>query len=201
MKYAFSREQGIEEWEKVNEALVRNLDEIREGNCREEEMKEFLLKACNDAMEANNKEMVFWAYDEPERMPTDARCEYAYKPTYLMTLCMIGIINRKPELIRYSDTREVLYCALNACAGRSFIGCDNDSYQELCSNVLLFMRNGILKFMRSHPLFSVRFEGCFRNALNTIEQDRLAERFTRDCGGNCKELQDEILKIRYGKEE
>ena len=70
------------------------------------------------------------------------------------------------------------------------------AYQGMCDNVLLFMQNGIVEFMRKHPLFSIQFEGAFRNTLNGIEADYNAGKYQGDGRDDCKAVQEEILRLR-----
>ena len=69
-------------------------------------------------------------------------------------------------------------------------------YKGLCDNVLLFMKNGIVKFMKDWPLLSVQFEGVIRNALNQIEQDYNAGQFSFESGKDCKDVQEKIVRLR-----
>ena len=72
------------------------------------------------------------------------------------------------------------------------------AYQGLCENVLLFIQNGILKFMKDWPLFSISFEDMFRNALNKIEHDYHAGKHSDDAWGpDYKSIQEEIIRVRY----
>ena len=193
----FNREgNGINDWTRANEDLVKNLEVIRNGGCRKEEMEIFLLKAVRDADVSESRDTVFWAYDDPASMPADARCEFVYRPTYLMTLAMVGIVNRYPELMNLCGVEELLCYSLNACAGRDLQGHGYDAYEELCDNVLLFLENGIVKFMKDWPLFSVRFEEVFRNALNRIERDYRAGKHGEGWGSDRKEVQEKIVRLR-----
>ena len=198
MKYVYKREgKELRNWDKTNEELLRSLDEIREGDGLKEEMEAFLLRAVDDAHVSEEREEADWSYGDPGSMPSDARCEYAYKPTYLMTLAMINIINRFPEFMDLARVRETLGFALNVCAGRRLRGHGYEAYETLCDNVLLFMRNGIVKFMKDWPLFNVRFEEVIRNALNQIERDYRAGVYAEGWGcGDRREVQEEILRLR-----
>ena len=199
MMYTFNREgKGPKDWSKTNVTMVHTLDLIRDGGCQEEEMKSFLLQAVKDAAVNEEKEMAFWAYADATSMPADARCEYVYQPTYLMTLAMVSIINKHPEFIKLAGVEETLRYAMNACAGRGLQGSGYEAYEGLCNNVLLFMKNGIIQFMKDWPLFSIHFESAFRNALNGIERDYLAGRYIGDCwGSNCESTQKKIIQFRH----
>ena len=197
MKYEFTREKkDIRLWDETNRKIAAAMEKIRRGECSEEELKIFLMKAVKDASDIGEQDLAFWYYDDPDTMPPDARCDYVYRPTYLMTLSMVSIINRHPELMNYAGVKDTLRRALNACAGRDLRGSGYDDYQELCENMLLFLRNGIVKFMRDWPLFSIPFEDVFRNALNDIENNYRAGRN----GGICKDVQQMIIRLRYDTE-
>ena len=72
-----------------------------------------------------------------------------------------------------------------------------ETYETLCDNVLLFMQNGIVKFMKDWPLFNVRFEEVIRNALNQIERDYRAGIHAEGWGcRDRREVQEEIIRLR-----
>ncbi len=80
MKYVFNREEReIKDWEKINAEMEKNLEKMSEEAISREEMEAFILKAVRDASVNEEKYMAFWNYDEPWKMPSDARCEYVYK--------------------------------------------------------------------------------------------------------------------------
>ena len=147
------------------------------------------------------KELAFWNYADANTMPADARCDYVYRPTYLMTLIMVNIINQNPEFMNIAQVKETLRYALNACTGRNLRGAGYEAYDGMCANVLLFLKNGIMRFMRDWPLFSVKFEAVFRNALNWIEGDYAAGHHKDNGWGNdCREIQKEIVILRHFSE-
>ena len=200
MKFVFNRDgEGIRNWDETNRALEKDLETVRSGkDCGEEELKVYLLKAVEAANVDEEKEYAFWEYAEPASMPADARCEYVYRPTYLMTLIMVNSINRYPGLMKVAAVEETLRFALNACTGRGMNGHGDNDYEGLCSNILLFMKNGIVQFMKNWPLFSIQFEGMFRNALNRIEHDYTTGKYTGDSwGSSCEEVQKAIVEIRH----
>ena len=194
--YFFNREgTEIKDWKKNNEKLMDNLEELSNDNCSKEEMKSFLQMAVCYVESAEAEDVFFWAYDHPDLMPSDARCEFVYKPTYLMTLAMVNIINKAPALMTVG-VRKTLQYSLNACAARGLCGDNGESYKGLCDNVLLFMKNGIVKFMKDWPLLSVQFEGVIRNALNQIERDYNAGNHAFEAGKACKDIYEKIIRLR-----
>lgn len=198
MKYVFDREMSnIKSWNRINEELEKNLEDMLDEVVSREEIEAFMLKAGHDANIREEKEMAFWNFDDPDRMPADARCEYVYKPTYLMTLTMIEGINRYPELMEKPQIRELLFYALNACAGRGLLGSNYEDYAILCDNLLLFTRHGIIPFMRSWPLFSIDFEGTYRNAMNRIERDYRKDGHDETGKNKYRDIQKKIIELRY----
>ncbi len=198
MKYVFKRDlKEIDNWNNITMDMENQLDEIQTGRFTPEEAKEFMLKAISDASVNEEKKMALWDFDNPASMPADARCDYVYRPTYLMTLTLITILNEYPELMKISGAEETLRFALNGCAGRDLCGSGYEAYEELCRNVLLVSKDGYIRVMRFWPLFSINFEGVYRNALNQIEYDYRAGKHAETWGRNCKEMQKEIIEIRY----
>ncbi len=201
MKYVFNRNgKEIRSWNEITEAMEKNLEDMHNETVSPEEVEAFFRQASHDASVNEEREMAFWGYDDPGRMPSDARCEYIYRPTYLMTLTLIECIIKYPNQMKKPWIRELMHRALNACAGRNLRGSGYEDYEVLCENLLQFTKHGIIRFMRSWPLFSINFEEVYRNAMNEIERDERACRHTdeKEKGSN-DDIRKEIIRLRYAE--
>ena len=174
MKYWFKRfdsdkvnNTATHEMNLMNQQLTDNLYELRHGDPSEEEVRLFCQKAIMDGMPLNNNsELVFWGYTVPESMPSDARCEYFYLPSYLMVLTLVNAVLRFPKLIKMVGMKDALNRGLAGCEGRGLLGHGYDSEKELYKNLILFLKSGYCDFHLRYPELGQSFWKMFQRAVN-----------------------------------
>lgn len=68
-----------------------DLDDMARGYVRANELKDYVEKLIADQQDLpHNPAMGFWGLDEPENMPSDARVDYLYMPTYIATGMLVN---------------------------------------------------------------------------------------------------------------
>lgn len=172
MKYPFKREVhgGIEVWSSTNYDLWLTLYAALSNAFDVCELADFCRQAVRDAMPLRNEpEMLFWGYDEPFKMPSDAACEFFNLPCYLMVQMMIVAINSHPQLLEQEDVRDVLAQGLNGCAWCGLAGHGYDSMSILLENLTMFTKAGMQKFLRNHSDVAGKFGKMY---VELIEQVR-----------------------------
>ena len=86
MKCTFYRPETIntEEWNNIRSKLRADLEELETGKVPESEVVLYLETLFSQAEPLEkNPAMRFFGFDKPEHMPSDARVEYYYWPTYI----------------------------------------------------------------------------------------------------------------------
>ena len=103
MKYTFYRPQevNVEEFEQILSKLEQDYLELLEGKVEEKELRSYLRKMIKDQKPLEkNPDMGFWGLDDPAEMPSDARVDFFYKPTYYATAIMIYSLLHHPEITK-----------------------------------------------------------------------------------------------------
>lgn len=130
--------------------------------------------------------MCFWGFDEPKKMPSDARIDYFYRPTYLATAFLMKAVLLYPELLDENELcwekgkecaetiNRVLPMALDGCTGRGFQGHGHDSADGLLDAMEIFIKAGATEFVNKYPEMSLRFTKLYNEAMAFI-QERVAE--------------------------
>ena len=174
MKYPFMRTETVDlnTWSKVNHDLKKMMEAAVSGEYTQAELADFCRQAVRDGKALpKDTGMVFWGFDDPETMPSDARCEFFYLPTYLMVLTMISGINRYPELMQIEGVNDILSRGLCACTGRGLSGSGYDSYANLMENLKMFIEAGVPLFLRNHPGICDGFCEMFDDLIEHIRND------------------------------
>lgn len=131
-----------------------------------------------------NQKMTFLGFDDPNKMPSDARVEYFYKPTYIATAFMIKAVLLYPSLMNEEtfldsdldftvDTvRKTLATTLLACTGRGF---DGAGVFKLKDCIKLFEDAGTAEFLTKYPDICPEFKELFTEAKTFIENEKILD--------------------------
>ena len=125
-----------------------------------------------------NSKMMFFGLDEPDKMPSDVRVDYFYKPTYIATAFMMKAILLYPSLMNevtfldsdldftVDSVRNTLAACMLACTGREFDG-DGVFYLEDC--IKLFEEAGAAEFIVKYPEICPDFANLFIKKKSLVE--------------------------------
>ena len=186
MKCTFYRPECIDlkEWNTIINKLRADLDELDAGNLPEREVICYLADLLSQAEPLERRpEMYFFGFDKPEHMPSDARVDYFYWPTYvaaalIMKACLLypGIL----EKISFPDGKsaERIYRAvLLGCTGRGFRGHGYDDIRGLIEAMELFVDHGAVELFVDHGTMDFQgydedicpeFTACLNEALSFL---------------------------------
>ena len=174
MKSTFYRPEAIniKEFNSIREKMLRDLEELETGRVPEREVICYLesLLPQAEALE-KNPEMRFFGFDKPENMPSDARVDYFYWPTYIasalvMKACLLypGIAE-KVSLPNKENAESVMRSVLLACTGRGFRGHGYDDVRGLVEVTEFFVDHGARAFIETCANPCPEFTECFTQAL------------------------------------
>ena len=165
MKCTFYRPETIntEEWNNVRSKLRADLEELETGKVPESEVVLYLETLFSQAEPLEkNPAMRFFGFDKPEHMPSDARVEYFYWPTYIaaalgMKACLLypGILG-KVDLPDGQSAEEILRSVLLACTGRGFRGHGFDDVKGLVEVTEFFIDHGAREFIEQCEIHGAR---------------------------------------------
>lgn len=167
MEYVFNRNgQDLSEWMSIIQEMQSILDETLLGNYCEMELAGYLAYAIRDAQPVNDG--LFWGFDDPKNLPGDARCDFFYRPSYIMTLTLTNAVLQFPGLLGIAQCKETLHGALIGCTGRGLMGHGYDSNAELYYNLKLFLTGNILAFLAAYPDISQEFASMLDGIMKGI---------------------------------
>lgn len=184
MKFKFYEGTNVntEEWSKINGKLEADLAELASGKVSEDEILMYLLdmtKVLRSVKHSDGNEMLFLAYDDPNSMPSDARTDFVYKPTYIAATIMMTAVTRFPKLLENEAIGRTVSLVLNAATGRKFLGAGFNSYSGLLDTLEIFAKGDVVKFVENHPGISERFTSQFLTAVEFLKNEI--------CTGNVKD--------------
>lgn len=132
-----------------------------------------------------NPKMSFLGLADPETMPSDARVDFFYRPTYIATAIMMKAILLYPSLMNESifmdseldftvDTVKTTISALMlGCTGRNFEGA---GVMKLNDCIKLFVDAGAEDFLKKYPNLCPEFTSLFCEAKQFVDSGAISDR-------------------------
>lgn len=145
----------------------------------------FYSLSCHAEHLLKNPTMRFFGLAAPEAMPSDARIDFFYRPTYIATAFMMRAVLMYPSLmneVTFLDSeldftvdtvKETLSACMLACTGRNFDGAGVLSVKD-CIN--LFAEAGADEFLEQHPDLCPEFTKLYRERKAFVESGRIDPR-------------------------
>ena len=173
--FYYAEDVNLNEWNEIRDKLRKDLKELETGTVTEQEAVNYLETLLPMAKPLErNPAMRFFGFDKPEHMPSDARVDYFYWPTYLaaaltMKACQLypGILERI-SLPDSQDAMRIAGAVLLACSGRRFQGHGYESLQGMIEVMELFISSGAMDFIRHYGSLSPEFTRCLKDALDFL---------------------------------
>ena len=175
MKNQFYRPEttNLNAWNAVLEGMRKDLAELTRGKGSEEEVRAYLNDLLTQALplETDNS-LCFFGFDKPENMPSDARVDYFYYPTYLATAITMRALNRYPGILKGAriagessmtteEAAHTLSKVMLACTMRGFSGHGYDDLSGQLDALELFLEADAPRFIAEHPELCPEFNQCF----------------------------------------
>ncbi len=174
MKFTFAKTTTVdtEAWSNSNDKLMQDLQELVSGTVAEDEIIAYLNDmtcALKPVEKDTCKGMLFLMYDAPSSMPSDARVEFVYRPTYLAATIMMTAMNRYERVAQNNDFRKTLSAILEATLGRSFAGAGYESTDGLMDTLEIFAMGDVAEFISRFPTMNESFVTQLQEALDYLK--------------------------------
>lgn len=129
-----------------------------------------------------NPAMSFFGMAAPESMPSDARVDFFYRPTYIATAFMMKAVLMYPSLMNEAtfldsdldftvDTvKQTLAACMLACTGRGFDGAGVLSLKDC---IKLFSEAGADAFLEKYPELCPEFTVLYREKKTFVESGHI----------------------------
>ena len=174
MKNTFYRPKQVntEEFSRIVTKMQNDLDALLKGNVKESELKEYLSKLVSDQMDLpRNTKMGFWGLEDPEKMPSDARIDYFYMPTYIASgILMYSKLNFPHLVEEISRFQDALKKGLYASTGRSFQGHGYGVLEGKIEALTLFIKAKAHVFINKYPNDCDAFTKLFKDSVQSYKK-------------------------------
>ena len=174
MKYKFARrgEVTVNEFNEIVKNLFDSVERIETGDFKQEDVIEYVKgiigtsKSCKGMPEG-----LFWGYAEPDEMPSDARVDLFYMPTYYNVAFMMKAFMVMPEkLLSIDNFLETISRGLTGCTGRAFLGHGYEGVEVFCRVMKLFLQARVDEFVNVFPEISSAFTNQINSAFDHIRE-------------------------------
>ena len=130
-----------------------------------------------------NPQMKFLGLTEPHEMPSDARVEYFYKPTYIATAFIMKSILLYPSLLNEATfldsdlefTVDIVKATLSSlmlgCTGRDF---DGAGIYKTADCIKLFVDAGVSDFIEKYPDMCPEFTKLFLEKKKFVDEGKIS---------------------------
>ena len=149
MKNNFYRPNNVDfnEFGKIIRDLKESFAELSSGNYKTDDLQDFVIKIIED--QDNDG---FWGLINPNKVPSEARIDYFYMPTYYSTAILIKFLLDYPDKANeINDFRVCLEKGLKASAGRGLKGHGYDEISGVVEAMKIFCSAGLAQFIKQYP--------------------------------------------------
>ena len=115
----------------------------------------------------NNPGMYFLGLDEPEKMPSDARVDFFYKPTYLGSAIIMKAIMKHPDLLKAHES--IIRGLLSGCTGRGFTGHGYDRLKGMIETLKIFTGANCREFIEKYPEVCNKFTNLYVESMKQLK--------------------------------
>ena len=159
----------VAEFENIIGKLEADFHAICSGEADKGDLCRYAKKLISVAKPLEkNPEMLFLGLDEPGNMPSDARVEYFYKPTYLGTAVVIKTVMQVP--LFWKEEENTIRGMLLACTGRGFRGHGFDDLKGMIETLGIFSEANASDFVRNYPDVCPEFTQLYTESINHLKE-------------------------------
>lgn len=166
-------EVNVKEFYDIVEKLSADLHSICNEEVSKEDVRAYAERLISQAKPLKkNPEMYFLGLDEPNKMPSDARVDYFYKPTYLGTAIVMKTLMMYPEMLQKHSS--IIHGLMLGCTGRGFSGHGFDGLKGLIEALRIFAEADCGVFISKYPKVCPEFTRLYAETSDMLKE-RIAE--------------------------
>lgn len=175
-------------YEQVNKLRV-DLGELVQGNVSAEEAVTYAVQLLDQAEVFDEDSMAcFWALDDPQAMPSDARVDFIYIPTYVSASMLAYMFLHYEKVRNLPGIEDKIGMALNGCMGRvsgglHFAGSGYDGTKGFLDAMEIFADGGMQEFMEAYPAVNPAFTKVWEESVHYIREQICTGRVTDPWSG------------------
>ncbi len=152
---------------KIKNDLEMMVNDINEGKIERAQLKEL----CVEFVRTQNKDKFegFWAIILDDYMPSDARIDFLYWPTYCITMAMMVAYMMKlnDEIDGFDDCFKL---GLEACTKRNFRGYTYEAQDGRIKVLSMFIESGLFVFLKENKNLCPRFNVCIKRIFKEMQE-------------------------------
>lgn len=188
MKFTFYRPKTVntKEYENIVGKLSYDLHQLENEKTDEWDVYSYIYAISKSVKPLeHNPQMAFLGLDDPDKMPSDARVDFFYKPTYIATAIMMKAVLLYPSLLNESlfldsdldfnveTVRNTLSSIMLASTARNFEGA---GVLKLADCIQLFVNAGAEEFLAKYPDLCPEFNALFYQKKKYVEDGNISIR-------------------------
>ncbi len=166
------------EFGEIVRKLERDFQHLNTEAIDREEVYKYVTSLVDHAKPLpHNPEMYFLGLDEPGNMPSDARVDFFFMPTYIGTAIIIRAIMMFPEFMEDQfdlKNKVPLKCVLQGlllgCTARSFMGSGFNATEGMLEAMKLFSSAYTKAFLETHPDICPVFSKIYFDYIEIIRE-------------------------------
>ena len=184
----------IKELRNIVDKLEIDFHSICSGEVGKEDLRQYAETLVSSAKPLKkNPQMLFLGLDEPERMPSDARVDFFYKPTYLGTAIMINTVLQMPDFLE--DNEKAVSGLLLACTGRGFKGHGFDDLKGMIETLRIFSEAGTADFIRKYADLCPKFTQLFTESIKQLQEMIEKNSVCNEWGEDYREEAEQVIAL------
>ncbi|MGM9530919.1 gamma-glutamylcyclotransferase family protein [Intestinibacter sp.] len=159
---------NVEEALKIKSEVRDLLQSIIDGKKTRPEIEEICVSLINEQVKDKSDLKGFWRIIDDEHMPSDARVDFIYYPTYYATMIMMlgYLMNIDEKVLGFEET---LKLGLDACVKTNLSGHGYESIDVKIEVLNLFIKVGLLEFLSLNYDFCRSFSKMINRVFEYIE--------------------------------
>ena len=185
-------------------SIVEKLSEDFHTACSKEVDADSLRIYANDLLDcakplAKKPKMFFLGLDEPGNMPSDARVDFFYMPTYLGTAMVIRAalecLTFMDELETDPEKKNAFHGMLLGCTGRGFKGHGFDDLKGMIETLGVFAQARTEEFIRKYPDICREFTQLYKRSIAELEKKRAEGKVRNEWGEDYSREAEAVIRM------
>lgn len=185
-------EVNVREFEAIVDKMRDDLSKLCNGEFRTDDVKDYVQGLVAEATPLKHRQdMMFWKLDEPDKMPSDARVDFVFTPTYIAAAFIIKSVLNVPEIMDDDSVRSTLAATLLGSTARGFAGHGYENNIGRVRAAKIFASAGTRQFIEKYPDLCPEFTELYKKTVEDIrtwvEDNKAVDLWGSDFSDEAKE--------------